>query len=279
MNNPFPVNDLVIQRKFIKNNEYMSKKLNYIEPTIDQTCPESFIFYKTIKKNYKYKSFRSKIYFKYFISDVYIEYEKQKQNELMLKKLEKIYTNSRKKVGSPPSLRNPNFNKNDKKPLTDRTSSSSLSPMKDTKRKWEILKITQDNQSFLKRLIESKPCYIPNTKFPKLENFNFNTTQSLNPKNSREIFKCKNEISIENNNNNNFNISQKNSRNDIGSKTDHDFFKFKNNLSHSERSKSSQINFDFIKNGENTKIVLYKRHGYIINLSIVYLEFILVDKK
>jgi hypothetical protein len=63
MYNPFPVNDLVIQRKFIKNNEYMSKKLNTIEPTINQACPESFIFYQTTKKNYKYKSFTSTIYF------------------------------------------------------------------------------------------------------------------------------------------------------------------------------------------------------------------------
>jgi len=69
MYNPFPENNLVIQRKFIKNNEYMSKKLKTIEPTIDQEVPESFIFYQTTKKNYKYKNFTSKIYIYIILSN------------------------------------------------------------------------------------------------------------------------------------------------------------------------------------------------------------------
>ncbi len=68
MNNAFSESNLILQRKLNLDNEYLSKKINFIQPTIDQKCPESYLFSKTYMKNLKYKSFSSKYFLKLKIS-------------------------------------------------------------------------------------------------------------------------------------------------------------------------------------------------------------------
>jgi hypothetical protein len=150
-----------------------------------------------------------------------------------------------------------------------------LRDIKENKRKLEIFKITQDNQIFLKRLIESKTCYVPNTHFPKLENPNLHRSQSVNKKYSNKKILSNNEISMEKI----FGFSKKNTIDDLESKTDQSYYIFNQKLTTSGRSKSSKINLDNYKDVENTKTVLYRRHCFINNLSLVYLEFILAEKK
>jgi len=192
----------------------------------------------------------------------------------MMKKLEDIYTKTKRKESSHHKYKMQNLNKN---LSNDRDYTSWLRDIKDNKRKLEIFKITQNNQMFLKRLIQSKTCYIPNTNthFPKLENPNLNRCRSVNKNNSNKKILSKNEISTEKN----FGYAKKNTIDDLDSITDQSYYKFNKKLSTSGRSKSSNINLENYKDVENTKIVLYKRHCFINNLSIVYLEFILIEKK
>lgn len=92
-------------------------------------------------------------------SDISKEIEKKMQNEYLFKKLAKIYVS----------------------PLKSNSKENKIEPeppiMINTKRKWDLLKITQENTSLTKRLIESKSSY--NYRTPNSElglsrtNFNF----------------------------------------------------------------------------------------------------------
>ena len=199
------------------------------------------------------------------ISDVYKEYEEKKQNELMLKRLEEIYIGGTKKF----KIERNSIIKEKKSP-TDWNTNSSNSPIKDTKRKWELFKMTQDNQRFLKRLIDSKPSFNTKTKFSKLNGKKHNSSDSLI--NINEKFLNKNE-QLEDKKNFPLTI-------DFSNRTDEDFFKFtKNNFM---QKKPSKIILDLSENSipkEDKKVILYARKAFISNLYIANIEFVLEDKK
>jgi hypothetical protein len=188
-----------------------------------------------------------------------------------------------------------------------------------TNRKWELFRITQDNQIFFKRLIECKSSYLKRNSFSNKEDSLINTKNRFYSKSN--FYPGKKED--ENINNSNKDIPS--SSNDTKSKTNVDFFKNKTNNTGKRRGVSidflvdrknetdkgfhdkkyildklncnSNINSNVTSNKNvipsihspvslqatsyttNKKKIMYRRKGFVTNLSIVNIKFYLENKQ
>lgn len=125
--------DIITRLKIEKENEYFRRTLANVKPNVDIECPKG---YETYKKMHSL----SKHFHASTVNRIK-EYEEKRQNSYLSKKLSEISSNSSKLFKPLPCNRGVSPNK-------------TLS-----KHKWELLKITQDNQAFHKRLIESKSTF------------------------------------------------------------------------------------------------------------------------
>jgi hypothetical protein len=113
-----------------KENDIMIKKLSQAKPQINMKCPESFEFYKTQFKATPQVNINT-----------LKEFELNKNNQILVEKIMNIFNN--------------NQNKKKKLNSTNRVKNKTLPQ----NRKWDLFKITQENQHLLKRLNERRSLY------------------------------------------------------------------------------------------------------------------------
>jgi len=257
----------------MKNNEYMINKLSKIKPIIDTKTPESLFFYKTIFNKRKNRE----LYLK--------QQEIIHNNNILLHKLENIYnSNIREKIM--------------KKSSSFEIKKNYIS----AKKKFEIIKVAQENQHMLKRLKEKcsiynvakweqdyiksqyykkNKCLFPSLNYTKLQTTKFNNILKNHNyyykpfENKSFSFEKKlnlsqrpllnNKIIINNNKqNNNFNNSVNYSLNNNNNLQKY-LIKTKTNLNEDNNNESNN----------NDLKVLYKTETILGNLEHCNIEFII----
>ena len=259
----------------IKNNEYMINKLSKIKPIIDTKTPESLYFYKTIFNKRKNRE----LYLK--------QQEILHNNNILLQKLENIYnTNLREKIM--------------KKSSSFEIKRNYIS----AKKKFEIIKVAQENQHMLKRLKEKcsiysvakweqdylksqyykkNKCLFPSLNYTKLQTTKFNNMLNNNsyyykPRENKSFsFEKKLNLSqkslsinkniINNNKNNNSNNNSVNYSLNNNNNLQKYLIKTKNN--------NEENNLNNKESNNNDQKILYKTETILGNLEHCNIEFII----
>ena len=259
----------------IKNNEYMINKLSKIKPIIDTKTPESLYFYKTIFNKRKNRE----LYLK--------QQEILHNNNILLQKLENIYnTNLREKIM--------------KKSSSFEIKRNYIS----AKKKFEIIRVAQENQHMLKRLKEKcsiysvakweqdylksqyykkNKCLFPSLNYTKLQTTKFNNMLHNNsyyfkPKENKSFsFEKKLNLSqksllinkniINNNKNNNSNNNSVNYSLNNNNNLQKYLIKTKTN--------NEENNLNNKESNNNDQKILYKTETILGNLEHCNIEFII----
>ena len=138
MQKPVIFNRYLTRKWKDEENSKMACKLGMVKPVINLKCPESYTTFKTLKKDRQLVS-------------LFRDFEIIKDNRLMAKKINDIN-----------SSRSPMLART----VKCFTRSLEKNKVKSEKEKWKMFKITQENQSMLRRLHEAQPVY----EFKKFEN-------------------------------------------------------------------------------------------------------------